>query len=75
MRLPPWLPSHSVPSLAGPKGTLHRRTIGWIWVALMVIVAATSLWIHELRMRRRWSPIDLLSIFALATPPLAVVHA
>jgi uncharacterized membrane protein len=35
--------------LAAPKGTLPHRTIGWIWVVLMVIVAVTSFWIHELR--------------------------
>jgi len=61
--------------LAAPKGTLPHRTIGWIWVVLMVIVAATSFWIHELRVWGPWSPIHLLAIFTLATLPLAVVHA
>ena len=37
--------------LAAPKGTLPHRTIGWIWVLLMVIVAATSFWIHDGRHR------------------------
>jgi uncharacterized membrane protein len=32
---------------AAPKGTLPHRTIGWIWVALMVVVAASSFWIHQ----------------------------
>src|SRR5262245_21719141 len=61
--------------LAAPKGTLPDRTIGWVWVALMVTVAATSFFIHDLRIWERWSPIHLLSIFTLATQPLAVVHA
>jgi uncharacterized membrane protein len=61
--------------LAAPKGTLPHRTIGWIWVLLMVIVAATSFWIHDLRVWGPWSPIHLLSIFTLATLPLAVAHA
>jgi uncharacterized membrane protein len=61
--------------LAAPKGTLPHRTIGWLWVALMVTVAASSFWIHDLRVWGRWSPIHLLSIFRLATLPLAVVHA
>jgi uncharacterized membrane protein len=61
--------------LAAPKGTLPHRTIGWIWVVLMVIVAATSFWIHELRVWGPWSPIHLLAIFTLAMLPLAVVHA
>ena len=61
--------------LAAPKGTLPHRTIGWFWVALMVTVAATSFFIHDLRIWERWSPIHLLSMFTLATLPLAVVHA
>ena len=34
--------------LAAPKGTLPHRTLGWIWAVLMVIVAGSSFWIHEL---------------------------
>lgn len=29
---------------AAPKGTLPHRTIGWIWVVLMAVVAASSFW-------------------------------
>jgi uncharacterized membrane protein len=61
--------------LAAPKGTLPHRTVGWIWVALMVIVSATAFFIHELRLWGPWSPIHLLAIFTLATLPLAVLHA
>src|SRR5262249_59447554 len=61
--------------LAAPKGTLPHRTMGWIWVVLMVIVAASSFWIHELRLWDPWSPIRLLAIFTLAMLPLAVLHA
>lgn len=61
--------------LAAPKGTLRHRTTGWIWIVLMVIVAATSFWIHDLRVWGPWSPIHLLSIFTLAMLPLAVLHA
>jgi uncharacterized membrane protein len=64
-----------VVQLAAPKGTLPHRTIGWIWVALMVIVTATSFFIHDLHIWGRWSPIHLLTILTLATLPLAVVHA
>ncbi len=64
-----------VVQLAAPKGTLPHRTIGWIWVVLMVAVSLSSFWIHELRTWREWSPIHLLSIFTLATLPLAVMHA
>ena len=61
--------------LSAPKGTLPHRTAGWIWVALMVIVAVSSFFIHDLRMWDAWSPIHLLSVFTLAMLPLAVMHA
>ena len=64
-----------VVQLAAPKGTLPHRTIGWVWVVLMVIVATTSFWIHDLRMWGPWSAIHLLSIFTLVMLPLAVMHA
>ena len=60
---------------AAAKGTLPHRTIGWIWVALMVIVAVSSLWIHHIRLFGPWSPIHLLSIFTLVMVPLAVWRA
>jgi uncharacterized membrane protein len=58
--------------LSAPKGTLPHRTIGGVWVALMVVVSMSSFWIHELRLWGPWSPIHLLSIFTLVTLPLAV---
>jgi uncharacterized membrane protein len=58
--------------LSAPKGTLPHRTIGWVWVILMVTVGASSFWIHELRVWGIWSPIHLLSIFTLVTLPGAV---
>jgi uncharacterized membrane protein len=64
-----------VVQLAAPKGTLPHRTIGWIWVALMLAVSTTSFWIHEIRLWGPWSPIHLLSIFTLATLPLGVLYA
>jgi uncharacterized membrane protein len=61
--------------LSAPKGTLPHRTAGWIWVALMAIVAVSSFFIHDLRIWDAWSPIHLLSVFTLAMLPLAVMHA
>jgi uncharacterized membrane protein len=61
--------------LAAPKGTLPHRAIGWIWVALMAIVAASSFWVHQIRLFGPWSPIHLLSIFTLLMLPLAVWRA
>jgi len=60
---------------SAPKGTLPHRTFGWIWVGLMLGVAGSSFFIHEIRLWGPWSPIHLLSIFTLATLPLAVLHA
>jgi uncharacterized membrane protein len=64
-----------VVQLAAPKGTLPHRTLGWIWVCLMLAVAISSFWIHEIRLVGPWSPIHLLSIFVLITVPLAVWKA
>jgi uncharacterized membrane protein len=60
---------------AAPKGTLPHRTIGFIWVGLMLLVAGSSFWINHLRWVGPWGPIHLLSIFALVMLPLAVWKA
>jgi len=52
--------------IAAPKGTLPHRALGWLWVVLMLVVALSSFWIHEIRLVGPLSPIHLLSIFALA---------
>jgi uncharacterized membrane protein len=64
-----------VVQLAAPKGTLPHRTLGWIWVLLMAVVAASSFWIHQIRLVGPWSPIHLLSIFTLVMLPLGVWRA
>ena len=61
--------------LVAPKGTIPHRTIGWIWVMLMVLIAGSSFFIHDLRVVGPFSPIHLLSIFTLIMLPLAVMHA
>ncbi|WP_027546638.1 DUF2306 domain-containing protein [Bradyrhizobium sp. WSM2254] len=60
---------------AAPKGTVPHRTIGWIWVVLMAVVAASSFWIHQIRLVGPFSPIHVLSIFTLVVLPLAVWRA
>ena len=60
---------------AAPKGTLPHRTIGFIWVALMAVIAISSFWIHSIRMFGPFSLIHALSIFTLVMLPLAVMHA
>jgi uncharacterized membrane protein len=64
-----------VVQLAAPKGTLPHRTVGWIWVVLMLVVSVSAFFIHELRIWGPWSPIHLLAIFTLAMLPLAVWRA
>ena len=58
-----------------PKGTIPHRTLGWIWVALMLVVAISAFWIQHIRMWGPWSPIHLLAVFTLINVPLAVLHA
>ena len=60
---------------AAPKGTLPHRTLGWIWVSLMLVVALSSFWINEIRLLGPFSPIHLLSIFTPIMLVLAVLHA
>jgi uncharacterized membrane protein len=64
-----------VVQLAAPKGTLPHRTLGWIWVLLMALVAVSSFWIHQIGLVGPWSPIHLLSIFTLVMLPLGVWRA
>jgi uncharacterized membrane protein len=66
-----------VVQLAAPKGTLPHRTLGWIWVGLMLLVSASSFLIHgdSFRLWRSWSPIHILSIFTLAIVPFGVWKA
>jgi len=58
--------------LAAPKGTIPHRAVGWVWVGLMLTVAASSFFVHTIRLWGPWSPIHLLSIFTLAVLPWAV---
>jgi uncharacterized membrane protein len=61
-----------VVQLAAAKGTIRHRLIGWSWAVLMLTVAFSSLFIHEIRLWGAWSPIHLLSILVLVTLPLAI---
>ncbi|MEQ9491245.1 MAG: DUF2306 domain-containing protein [Alphaproteobacteria bacterium] len=61
--------------LVAPKGTVSHRTIGYAWAALMMWIAASSLWIHTIQQFGQWSLIHILSIVVLISVPLAVRHA
>jgi uncharacterized membrane protein len=58
-----------------PKGSRLHRIMGWTWVALMTLVAASSFFIHTICSFGGFSLIHLLSIVTLVTLPLAVLHA
>src|SRR4051812_20825164 len=49
--------------LTAPKGTLPHRTLGWVWVVLLLVISVSSFWIHGIRLWGPWSPIHLLSVF------------
>lgn len=61
--------------LAGVKGTNIHRLLGYVWSALMLAVAASSFWIHEIRQFGGYSLIHALSIVTLIGVPVAVMHA
>ena len=61
--------------LAGPKGTLPHRTMGYAWVGLMLLVAASSFAIHGMRQWGGFSAIHLLSVMVLVLVPLALLAA
>ena len=62
-----------VVQLAGPKGTLPHRTLGYIWVGLMLV--ASSFAIQGMRQLGPFSAIHLLSVMVVVLVPLAVLAA
>lgn len=48
--------------LTRSKGTASHRKLGYVWIALMAVAAATSFFIHEIRQWGLFSWIHLLSI-------------
>jgi uncharacterized membrane protein len=61
--------------LALPKGTPRHRAFGGLWAALMMIIAASSFFIHSIRMIGPFSPIHLLSILTLVAVPRSILAA
>lgn len=47
------------------KGDRLHRLGGQVWVGLMLAVAASSFFIHTIRLVGIWSPIHLLSVYTL----------
>ena len=61
--------------LVAPKGTPRHRIVGYGWASVMLIVAASGLFIHTIRMIGPFSPIHILSLVILFTVPMAVWRA
>ncbi len=61
--------------LSRRKGDFPHRTLGYIWVSLMLLIAASSFWIHGMNQWNGFSVIHLLSIWVLAYTPFAVMMA
>jgi uncharacterized membrane protein len=54
-----------VTQLLMTKGTRLHKSLGWIWVLAMAVVAVSSFWIMELRRGAGFSVIHLLSLWVL----------
>ena len=61
-----------VAQLLMTKGTRIHKTLGWIWVLAMVVVAVSSFWILELRKGAGFSVIHLLSLWTLISLACAI---
>lgn len=61
--------------MARVKGATQHRALDYTWAGLMLTVAASLFWVHEIRSWGPWSPIHLLSIFTLVVLPLGIWQA
>lgn len=61
--------------LLSRKGTRSHKFFGWVWSVLMVIVAISAFWIHEIKQFGAYSLIHLLSILTLISLPAALYAA
>ena len=52
-----------VVQLGAPKGTIPHRTIGWVWVILMLAVSVSAFWIHTIRLLGALEPNSLAGDF------------
>ncbi|MEM7695992.1 MAG: DUF2306 domain-containing protein [Pseudomonadota bacterium] len=79
------VPSHAFAAMAAlalgiiqfarPKGGGLHRVLGWTWVSLMAYVAASGLFIYNLRLIGPFSPIHILCLITLASLTTGVLAA
>lgn len=58
--------------LSMKKGGKTHKTLGWLWVSLMLVVSLSSFFIHEIQLWGAYSPIHLLSIWTIFSVGLAI---
>ena len=58
--------------LSTKKGGAIHKLLGRIWVGLMLIVAISSLFIHEIKLWGAYSPIHLLSLWTIFSLGLGI---
>lgn len=58
--------------LATRKGTPRHKVLGRIWMALMVMTAASTFFIHQIRLWGDFSPIHILSVVVILSCGMAV---
>ena len=61
--------------LSMKKGGAIHKLLGRIWVGLMLIVATTSFFIHEIKLWGAYSPIHLLSLWTIFILGVGVYYA
>ena len=61
--------------LSMKKGGAIHKLLGRIWVGLMLIVAITSFFIHEIRLWGAYSPIHLLSLWTIFILGVGIYYA
>ena len=61
--------------LSMKKGGPIHKLLGRIWVGIMMIVAITSFFIHEIKLWGAYSPIHLLSLWTIFILGVGVYYA
>ncbi|WP_252177332.1 DUF2306 domain-containing protein [Endozoicomonas sp. 4G] len=56
------------------KGGSTHKTLGRIWVGLMLLVSFSSFFIHKIELWGRYSPIHLLSLWTIFSAGLAIYY-
>lgn len=64
-----------VVQMVGLKGTRVHRVTGWLWAALMAVVAGSSFFIHDMPLIGPFGPIHILSLVVAVVLPMALINA